>query len=894
MSGAAKKVIWIVSGLAIIATLIVSVSRIGRSTGNTWYVNAAGGSRYSVNNTNGQCDGTNPQSYAAAGGTGTNLHCAFNDIRSLWTDGTYTTDVNAGAPKWGWVGSAGDTYLIDCKGMTGDSCRVGQSGPNGSDSYGLNGDPFQSGAPFPPAGTASQHTRILGINYANCSSPSAKTVVNGGYGTNWVFTTNSYVDIQCFEITDHTSCNKASSLTTNPCSTSYPLSDYTTEGLQFFNSFTNVNIQDVYIHGTAHDCIAGATGDATVLTNVSASGCPHSTFNMDPGNGTTGSGALTLNNVNMAFAGFAEVYPIVPANNFTLPWGSVGQVGDGTDQSHGGYGDCMGTTTVESNPPWIITINGGGCQYASQDGHDFLHVTGNGSRVIINGVIDFGNMGQQIKLGSSGSVTNSLIVGNCNAPGHMPGLAPGGAAQLSDFCRASDTALYVAVSNGSHTDIRYNTIYTAGVIAVGVTNQASPACSDATCVLNFDDNVIVGFPNTVANGYTSAQATGKSPNPMYVDAISPYPYGGSTYDHNATYGQLATAPCPNGLYGETNALCTSPQLTDMTWHIYGYGNMAPASPSAVVGAGIAIPGITTDYFGHLRPTPPTMGAIEGGTSPTVTTFTVTPNPGAVAMPATLAMTCTAKYSDNSTEPCTGPTWQDTGAHSTVSATGVVTGVSAGSDTITATNGTISGTSTVNISAPPPPPAATPTALPLPGTYTSTQSVSLATTTSGAKICPTTDGTTPAATTPGTCNGPTYTGPIPVAISTTIKALTTMAGHTNSPIASFLYNINSNPITIVLGGVSITPAPGVTLTKLNVINGHVAFTATTSQTTTQIATVLFKNNKLNYVSCGVIANGETILNGLTWSAAGTNTLSVTVQNALQPSGYVNVHIDCWTA
>ena len=46
--------------------------------------------------------------------------------------------------------------------------------------------------------------------------------------------------------------------------------------------------------------------------------------------------------------------------------------------------------------------------------------------------------------------------------------------------------------------------------------------------------------------------------------------------------------------------------------------------------------------------------------------------------------------------------------------------------------------------------ATPTFSPGAGTYSSTQSVTISTVTSGATLCYTTDGTTPTATVPGTC------------------------------------------------------------------------------------------------------------------------------------------------
>jgi hypothetical protein len=85
--------------------------------------------------------------------------------------------------------------------------------------------------------------------------------------------------------------------------------------------------------------------------------------------------------------------------------------------------------------------------------------------------------------------------------------------------------------------------------------------------------------------------------------------------------------------------------------------------------------------------------------------------------------------------------------------------------------------------------ATPTASPVAGAYTSAQTVTLSDTTSGATICYTTDGSTPTATTPGTCShGTTYSSPISVSATTTILAIGTLAGGTNSPVFSAAYTI----------------------------------------------------------------------------------------------------------
>jgi hypothetical protein len=79
--------------------------------------------------------------------------------------------------------------------------------------------------------------------------------------------------------------------------------------------------------------------------------------------------------------------------------------------------------------------------------------------------------------------------------------------------------------------------------------------------------------------------------------------------------------------------------------------------------------------------------------------------------------------------------------------------------------------------------AIPTFSPAPGTYGSAQSVTLATTTAGASIRYTTDGSTPAG------SSPTYSGPINVSATTTVKAIATKSGMTDSAVASGLYTIN---------------------------------------------------------------------------------------------------------
>ena len=565
------------------------------SVGQTWYVNGGGGTRYSANQTGGQCNGTSSAPYP---GVGTNQNCAFKDIRSLWTDGSFTGDASAGSPAWGWIGSSGDTYLIDCSG--GALCRIGQNGPNAGDSYGLAGNPYAAGMPAPINGTPNAHTKVLGVNYASCTSPTAKAHVNGGFGVDAVFflQNTSYVDVACFDVTDFSNCGRSGQA--NGCNTTYPLSDYATNGILLNNGTTNTTITDVNIHGMASAGILGATGDGVVATRVTVSGNPSAGWNMDDGSGATGSGHLTLSYFTVQWNGCAEEYPIVDA----LPYA------DCTDDSSNGYGDGIGTATVTSNPAWIISVDHSVAAYNTQDGFDLLHLQGNGSTLSISDSLAFGNMGQQLKMGAAGTAINNLFVGNCNALRQaIPGTPSGYNAKLSDFCRAADVPVLVAISDGGlTTQYLNNTLYTANSIGVEVTTNGS--CT-TTCHFQYENNIFLGFQNNAANGYPSG-GNGRFPTPIFFDSgNSVLGQPGSGFTNNLTFNARDNWPCPQTSWNEQNAICADPGLVDESFHLFGFGNMSPGSSSIVLGRGTSISGLLTDFINGVRSTTaPAIGALE--------------------------------------------------------------------------------------------------------------------------------------------------------------------------------------------------------------------------------------------------------------------------------------------
>jgi hypothetical protein len=585
-------------------------------TPTTWYVRPDGGTR-SV------CDG---QADAAPVGTGSNQHCAFGDVRWLWQDGTYSTAGNF--PSWGWVIAGGDTVIIRGSIGTGVSWRVGWNNSSGALDpnglyYGLQGDQYNSGIPVPPSGTASQHTRILGENYAACTSQGARTQLHGGWSIYQVLNLSgaSYVDVGCLDITDFSNCGRDANIV--PCVDG--VQDFARYGIKFSNTSTHDTLTDVRIHGMSLDGINGPTGDGFVGIDVAIVGNPDAGWNADDGDGTTGVGSFLMQNFNISWNGCVEEYPIVDP----LPYFSC------TDDGSNGYGDGFGTATVPSVAPgWQVHFDQGTVSYNTQDGLDALHISGPGSTMTVTRVLAFGNQGQQLKVGgATATIQNSVIVGNCEAmtTQAIPGTPAGFGSVLADPCRANSTAVLMEVIPGNPAAFQGNTLYSAG--AVGLEVEYGAADTGATNTLSYNDNVFMGFRDATGAFDTA---------PIYSNSgLKMLTNPGSSWTNNVTLGGKGNWTCPAA--GESSAICTDPGLVDETYHPYGYGNMAPASgSSAVAGMGVAVPGLTVDYTGQTRSSPPSIGAYDlaGTSSPVVTPPPVvtplpivTPPPVVTAPPA---------------------------------------------------------------------------------------------------------------------------------------------------------------------------------------------------------------------------------------------------------------------
>jgi hypothetical protein len=568
-------------------SIVVAAAAAPPGPGTTWYVRPDGGTRYSSNVPAGQCDG---QADVAYSGTGTNQHCAFNDVRMLFQDGSYNTA--SSFPAWGWVIAGGDTVIIRGSLATGVSYRIGWNGPT-YDGWGIAGDSIDSGMPPPPSGTATQHTRILGENYAACHTASAKTQLHGGWGAYNVVDLHgvSYVDVACLDITDFSACGRANQAV--GCDSSQ---DFSQVGVKFSNTSTNDTLTDIHIHGLAGSGIYGPTGDGIVMNYVDIIGNAGSGWNADAGDGTTGIGSLLVQNFNIIGNGCTEQYPLVyPAAN---------SIGDCTDQGSGGYGDGFGTATVASPAPgWQVHFDQGTVAYNTQDGIDALHISGPGSTMTDTRVLAYGNEGQQLKVGgATATIQNSVINGNCLAmsPGNIITSFTSTAFNvLNTLCRAGNTAVVINVTPGDPATFQGNTIFTMG--SIGLEVEYALGATDPANTLRYNNNIFVGFYNS---------GNEASPTPIYSSLdLSMLTNSGASWTNNAYFGYRNNWPCPHP--GESNSVCTDPGLVDETYHPLDYGNVAPASAtSAVVGAGVAVPATPLDYTGLTRPNPPSIGAYE--------------------------------------------------------------------------------------------------------------------------------------------------------------------------------------------------------------------------------------------------------------------------------------------
>lgn len=127
--------------------------------------------------------------------------------------------------------------------------------------------------------------------------------------------------------------------------------------------------------------------------------------------------------------------------------------------------------------------------------------------------------------------------------------------------------------------------------------------------------------------------------------------------------------------------------------IAGNYRLTPTSP--LLNNGITDADLLTDYYGDARGATPSIGAVQNiGEAPALVSIAVTPSTFEINEGQTQQLVATGTFDDDTTEDITSiVSWSSSSTGvATVNSTGLVSGVSEGTATITATLGEISGTS----------------------------------------------------------------------------------------------------------------------------------------------------------------------------------------------------------
>lgn len=172
-----------------------------------------------------------------------------------------------------------------------------------------------------------------------------------------------------------------------------------------------------------------------------------------------------------------------------------------------------------------------------------------------------------------------------------------------------------------------------------------------------------------------------------------------------------------------------------------------------------------------------------------------------------------------------------------------------------------------------PTAATPTFSPGSGTYSSTQTVSISSSTPAATIYYTTDGSTP------TTSSQAYSGPISISSSETISAIAVVSGYNNSPIGSASYVVTMGQVAAPIfnpSGGSYTATQQVSISTTTA--GATIYYTTNGQTPTTSSAVY--GGPIT-VSSTTTISALAVLSGYSNSSVATATYTINTNQVATP-------------
>jgi hypothetical protein len=781
-----------------------------------------------------------------------------------------------------------------------------------------------------PSGTSGAHTKILGANYATCGThvyggDPTKVEYLGAAGAAYGLSveTSQYVDIQCIALNGQGT---------------------THYGIYSGSAETNANItlNNVTIQGFQNSGIHGSIGGLWTTTDLLVYMNGFTGWDFDPGSGNRlSSGSVVASYNAFRWNGCEEEWPLVHA----IPVANNGCV----TQAFGGNGDAIGT------PVTPLTFSCDRCDfgYNMQDAFDGTHIIG-GTQSVTNSNF-YANLGGNIKMGPGATVivANNTALSNCWRPLEpVTGAQTGFNTSIGDPCRAGagnganplSNAQYVgnayAVGTAvTGTDTHFLTQLSIGnVIAPadfnfgGYGGRTVTAIADdthltvsssyptnwgssgaplhllyvpggtpsSTSNITWYHNTLVGYESTMIGGQclVGIQAGGGYAEPTADMSFCPgytFTYkdnlslglvdtnctlgtcGGGTdppgqwdqtvptvQDYNAYYN-MRTSPC-SGVHDTcvTNPLFVSQPALTVPLNgeaILDNYNFNLSSGSGLVAAGVTIAGQTNDQAGVAWASPPSIGALQF-TAATASTPTFSPVAGTYTSTQSVTISSTTSgatlcYTSDGTTPTANGA--GTCTHGTTYSTAVSVASSLTLKAVASKSGFLDSSVTsaaYTITSQ----AATPTFSPVAGTYTSVQSVTISTTSSGAILCYTTNGATPATNgATGCTTGTLYSGAVAVATSQTVKAVAGGTGYTDSSVGSAAYVINipqvATPTASPLGG-TYTSAQTVTLSD-STSGATICYTINGSTPTTASAGTCGASPTLTYSTALTISSTTTV-------------------------------------
>jgi len=514
---------------------------LSHSQAASYYVRTDGG-------TAGQCSGLADAPYP---GSGTGQPCAWN--HPFWA-------LNAAGA---WKISRGDTLIIRP-----GSYRLGIGAPNTSwcdTSY-----TYDCVLPPLPSGLDAQHpTRILGYGWNQGCTQAPEL---WGSERPWQLldlrgTSNAVVS--CLELTDHSGCVESfcpdcPGRTAVACKEdTYPYGNWASIGIVASDS-NNVTLQNLNIHGLAHTGVHAARISNWTVQDVRIAGNGWCGWDGDMGENTSSnSGTLTFKRWIVEWNGCAETYPGRQPDHC---W----------DQTHGGYGDGVGTHSTRGH--WIIEDSI--FRFNTSDGLDLLYVRENPSMIEIRRTQAYGNAGNPIKTSGPTKIENSLLIGNC---GYFSGKPF--AQEMSDHCRAGGNSLALSIGQGNQITVVNSTIVGQGDCLVeAICDREVPSTCNGTESAAFFNNIFRGYTEFIDPTDTTC-------------LIYEEPVGISTgaMDYNLIYNAKGS-DCPRG----ANDLCGNPLFVGDSLNSFD-GHLQPASPA--IDSGLAVGGLIPahDLEKLLRP-----------------------------------------------------------------------------------------------------------------------------------------------------------------------------------------------------------------------------------------------------------------------------------------------------